>query len=544
MDKHLDDTLILEAIDRIEESGVFGASDRSSSLLRYLVTEELAGRGDRLKAYSVAIDVFERDESFNPSSNSLVRVEALRLRTALEQYYSAAGKDEQVRIVLKPGSYRPDLKLLQSSPTVAVTDHHRNHIIRAMALLICVAIAIGLYYAAAWVYETKFKLADRCSSARPYVRVSFTRSATISPPVIAQWEATMKRYLGAYPLINQSAASNKECPGIPAYIVKIFDSPASANEISAGLTTANGDFVWSKTYSRNDFVIRDDENIGLAKVAYDIGYTTGPVTRDALRRNWKQKEAFRQYDCVTKIAVYVGILHEEEFQRLLQCLREAVANKTQAADVYGTLALLLGQITIGARPGNVEEAKREREQLIIAGQAINPADSSILTAKLKVSQETYPDKYVVVSEVLQSIDRWYPMQPQVLVQAALSYSTHGDYENAIHYVARAEAIAGKLQPSYGPLVRSYIGLRQWSLAAQYIDDIRIWAIPRDRITLLAIAQNIGDRATVRFARNWLARNGYSSKRLILLNIESMRTHHSFKQALSDSVTAAFDESEP
>ena len=65
-------------------------SERIQQFLRYIVEEALAGRGDALKEYTIALDVFDRDESFDPQTNSIVRVEASRLRGKLREYYGGS----------------------------------------------------------------------------------------------------------------------------------------------------------------------------------------------------------------------------------------------------------------------------------------------------------------------------------------------------------------------------------------------------------------------------------------------------------------------
>ena len=55
--------------------------------LEFLVKEALAGRGERLKGYNIALEVFDRPESFDPTVDPLVRVEAARLREKLREYY-------------------------------------------------------------------------------------------------------------------------------------------------------------------------------------------------------------------------------------------------------------------------------------------------------------------------------------------------------------------------------------------------------------------------------------------------------------------------
>ena len=65
---------------KITSSKVFGDSARLKRLLAYLVEETLAGRGSLLKEYKVGVDVFDRPESFDPRTDSVVRAQGTRLR--------------------------------------------------------------------------------------------------------------------------------------------------------------------------------------------------------------------------------------------------------------------------------------------------------------------------------------------------------------------------------------------------------------------------------------------------------------------------------
>ncbi len=98
---------VRNALARILSSEGFSASARNRRLLNYVVDETLAGRADRIKAYTLATVVFERGPDFDPQLDPVVRLEASRLRRALEHYYLTAGKDESIRISIPKGSYIP-----------------------------------------------------------------------------------------------------------------------------------------------------------------------------------------------------------------------------------------------------------------------------------------------------------------------------------------------------------------------------------------------------------------------------------------------------
>lgn len=92
-------------LERILASRCFEQAGRSSSFLRFVVEQTLAGQGDRLKGYTVAIEVFGRPADFDAQADPLVRVEAGRLRRRLVEYYADEGAANPVRIELPRGSY-------------------------------------------------------------------------------------------------------------------------------------------------------------------------------------------------------------------------------------------------------------------------------------------------------------------------------------------------------------------------------------------------------------------------------------------------------
>lgn len=98
---------VREELGRILASGDFEASDRNRKFLSYVVEEALNGRAERIKAYNIATSVFGRGADFDPQVDSIVRIEAGRLRRALERYYLTAGQADGVRIAIPRGGYAP-----------------------------------------------------------------------------------------------------------------------------------------------------------------------------------------------------------------------------------------------------------------------------------------------------------------------------------------------------------------------------------------------------------------------------------------------------
>jgi hypothetical protein len=101
------DADVRAALDRVIASSHLSKSPQLGSFLRFVVQEELAGNGSRIKAYTIAADALGRDANFDPQTDPIVRVEAGRLRRALDQYYANGGSKDPVVIELPRGHYVP-----------------------------------------------------------------------------------------------------------------------------------------------------------------------------------------------------------------------------------------------------------------------------------------------------------------------------------------------------------------------------------------------------------------------------------------------------
>jgi adenylate cyclase len=82
--------------------------------LSFVVEKVLAGRAHEIKEYTVAIEVFGRKENFDASKDSIVRIQAGRLRRALERYYASCGGHDLVKIEIPRGSYVPTFQKLSA----------------------------------------------------------------------------------------------------------------------------------------------------------------------------------------------------------------------------------------------------------------------------------------------------------------------------------------------------------------------------------------------------------------------------------------------
>lgn len=98
---------IRDQVRRILSHREFQATEKMREFLHFVVEESLAGRADQLKGYTIATQVFGRADDFDSAQDPVVRIQAGRLRRALERYYLIAGGRDPIRIDIPKGTYVP-----------------------------------------------------------------------------------------------------------------------------------------------------------------------------------------------------------------------------------------------------------------------------------------------------------------------------------------------------------------------------------------------------------------------------------------------------
>ena len=104
-------------LDRILASPGFANADRLSRFLRFVVERTLDGEGDQLKEYRLGTEVFDRPTDYDPRLDSIVRVEARRLRSKLAEYYEGPGRADPVLIRVEKGGYAATFESAPAHPT-------------------------------------------------------------------------------------------------------------------------------------------------------------------------------------------------------------------------------------------------------------------------------------------------------------------------------------------------------------------------------------------------------------------------------------------
>ena len=144
--------LVREHLAAVVRSPPFARSQRLQRFLEYIVDCELTGRREDIQEYAIGLDVYDRGDGFDPRSDSIVRVEARRLRDRLADYYAGPGRRQPLRIALPSRGYVPSF------------EWRPGRSLRNAAIAIAAAIAIGLVAVSYGLYSTT---ASRLAAAEP-----------------------------------------------------------------------------------------------------------------------------------------------------------------------------------------------------------------------------------------------------------------------------------------------------------------------------------------------------------------------------------------
>ncbi|HWR16172.1 MAG TPA: malectin domain-containing carbohydrate-binding protein [Terriglobales bacterium] len=138
-------------LERVLQSELFQRAPSLSHLLAYVCEKTLVGQGSAIKEYSIAVDVFGRDPAFDHESDSIVRVQANRLRKHLAQYYASEGANHEIHISIPVGQYAPVFETVSSkavepvATAPVVASHRRRNWMLLAAVVGILAVASGLF---------------------------------------------------------------------------------------------------------------------------------------------------------------------------------------------------------------------------------------------------------------------------------------------------------------------------------------------------------------------------------------------------------------
>jgi len=392
-------------LDRLLASPDLDAPARARRFLRYVVEETLAGRADRIKAYTIGTEVFERSSDFDAQGDPVVRIEAGRLRRALERYYLSDGRSDPVVVTIPKGAYVPhfawrtphaaDDAIPVAAPTwtaAAAPPWRRNWALWLGAAAVVAAFLAGL---ALWGMLRGGVSGPPLASApsplgKPTLVVMPFENLGEPPAVRIYADGLTEEVLSQLARFKEITVLGRETsriipPGADAarirhelgvrYVLEGSVRAAAHRLRITGrlLDAGTGTVLWSQTYDedlqvRDLFTIQDDV---ARKVATAVAQPYGIIQRaDQTRAGSRPPDDLEAYACTLRFYDYRAALSEESHAAIRTCLERTVALHPNFATAWAMLSVLyLDEDRFGFNP-STESATAIEHSLDAARRAI------------------------------------------------------------------------------------------------------------------------------------------------------------------------------
>jgi TolB-like protein/tetratricopeptide (TPR) repeat protein len=473
---------ILAALERLTETTEFSGSSRRKDFLHHLVNETLAGRCERLKGTSIAIDVFGRKADFDPQTDAVVRSEARRLRQALDNYYAGNGADDPIRIVLPKGSYVPIFErrrpktTRQNIPTVVgevgsiahkpigpMSDAsatkgqpaQQHPIVVWVTVLTAVFAALVLAgVLAVRAIERSSHAARAAVSAPSVLVVPFeARGAdadAFAQGISAQLIADLMRFqdFRLYSLqdsMSQKAnlsGSDAGLENVADYLVRgsVGVDDHNLSVVVRLVDTADGRVIWSEQYIRSlepSAVVTMQAEIA-DEIATAIGQPYGSMLNavaDKVAAANTNGVGLSSFACVMRAKTYRQTNQSGLYAPVRQCLEEAVARDPLYADAWAMLAYL--RLDGGRFVYDKDAAAAYTAARTAAVRALAIDSKSIQAMKALSLIDHYTGNFEESERLARAALALNPNDPDTLAHLGWRLSLRGKFTEGIPYLQRA-----------------------------------------------------------------------------------------------------------
>jgi TolB-like protein len=349
-------------LSRILASPEFPRAGRGAAFLTYVTEEAVAGRAQRLKGYSIAIEVFKRSEDFT-QDDPVVRIEAGRLRRTLERYYLVAGQDDPIRIDIPKGGYAPsfawncppqvDVIVGEGSSPPRMPWRDRWLPSRWTVLAGLVA-AIGATLVTNWATE---RTRNPDVPNEPTLVVAPFANLGDDPRAQLYTIGLTEEMLTALPRFKEIKVFGRETSksltpevdvsqirdGIGARYLLVGGVRVSGNQVRVTarlLDTSDGAILWSQIYdddlsSRELFTIQSDV---ASKVATAVAQPYGIIAQAAVAN--PPPDDLGVYACTLGFYAYRTELSVQSHAKARDCLESAVARHPSYATAWAMLSII------------------------------------------------------------------------------------------------------------------------------------------------------------------------------------------------------------
>lgn len=326
-----DEEALIRQVEKICDSPEFRTRQVLCRFLSYIISEKLAGRENDIKAFSIGVDVFNRDEDFDPGQDTLVRINAGRLRRMLDLYYSNTGKNDPLRIVIPKGGYVPKL-ISRSDPGEEINNLSASGQERRMNLEPFIAVLSfkdlsgdpkNAYFTRGFSYELLVEL-SKFEDLQVYNYLTLTDH----PEAGSELHKSLVKK-GIRFTVGGAVHGDKDKINVLVYLYDLHEEKQ----------------IWSERYSkkvRAQSFIEIQESVAQeisAKLGSEYGILLRRLTQDALRQ---KPNKLSSYTAVLKYYDYLIDTTPERAAEAFEALNKAVENDPLSGIVLSCLAALHG----------------------------------------------------------------------------------------------------------------------------------------------------------------------------------------------------------
>jgi TolB-like protein/Tfp pilus assembly protein PilF len=369
----------MATLERVLASPEFVNAPRLQRFLRHIVEATIAGRGGELRAYAIAVDVFDRPADFDPQTDSLVRVEAGRLRQKLQAYAQGPGKDDPLRITLPKGGYVPRFETVgkRERPTEpgasrTVRPAHRRAawtrlgLAIGAGLLAVLLVALGLLWRSPPTtipVPAEVPSPDRSAPSVGVLPFSpldadagtAEATATVASALTALVTADLVRFRQLFVLAERSTAALAEDAGDPIQAARDagLDFVVDGTVRRVGddivvtvslIATETGRAIWSDTFTQagSDRAALDLEREIAGAIATALAQPYGILSQQLARAADRQAlpRSLSSYECILMADDYYASYSEADYDAARRCLEDAVEREPGYAHGWAYLAYL------------------------------------------------------------------------------------------------------------------------------------------------------------------------------------------------------------
>jgi adenylate cyclase len=497
-DETISPQLIQNALQRILESREIVNSDRKKRFLKFIVQEALAGHSDRIKAYTIAVDVFDRAPNFDPVSDPVVRIEAGRLRRCLEHYYLTEGYEDRLLIMIPKGGYVPQFTLRENVspslpqipgderlnagqmsgvfPTEAAVDHvpvvtisstlplsplnasiqkHPQFLVNVFLLLVVLLIVLsgvilflqnqssGIGRIAAEQVPTLMVLPFENDSGDPAQNI-FAKGATeevigaliLFRNILVLGADTSFRF-------RTETSLHDAVPGVHVdYVLKgSLNRIESQIQINVALLRASDQqYLWSGSFRQefNPGNMIDLQQSIATQVARLLVQPHGIIDKAELRNAaGRPPESLSSYECVLRTREYWRQPNANQHKQVRACLERAIQSDPDYADAWAALAFIYtDEVRVDFNP-SAERPDPAGTALELARHAVTLAPDSPLPLQAVGIAHWLRREVPLSIAAYEHALALNPHDSDILADLGRAYSLTGDWDKGIPLIREA-----------------------------------------------------------------------------------------------------------